>query len=224
MLLILVCSLLLLSLPIDGIYQSKFSISSGGKIFQRQLNVQLLLVTTETSIVKCALQCNQRIACRTFDYNASSRRCRLFEADSTTGTIASSSSLSSAVGSMQILPSLYSSTHNQPCAKCAQTRYEVCSTNTSTCQCPPRTRWNGQICVLQLLANAPCTQSDACRSDLNLNCSFDCYNELQICAPVQMPGKCDVFRWIRSNDCGLNLRRYEWKFRCALWCYGRWGL
>jgi hypothetical protein len=99
----------------------------------------------------------------------------LFEGDSTTGTIISSSSSTSVVGTVRISSTLYSSTYNQPCQSCQQNRYEVCSINTSTCQCPVHTYWNGLVCALQLFENETCGQVNSCRSDLNLSCLTDCY-------------------------------------------------
>jgi hypothetical protein len=105
----------------------------------------------------------------------------LFEGDSTTGSIISSSSSTSVVGTVSISSTLYSSTYNQPCESCEQNRYEVCSTNTSTCQCPDHTYWNGSVCALQLFENETCGQANSCRSDLNLSCLTDCYGNSPQC-------------------------------------------
>lgn len=165
-------------------YQTWLTLSSVGSYFQHRFSIQLLSVANSGSGSQCAFTCSQLSHCRTFDYDPSSKQCRLFEADSTTGAISPSPSPTSIVGFIQIIPDLYSPTHNQPCTACAQSRYEVCSSNTSTCQCPPRTYWNGQICRLQLFENDACTQADACRSDMNLTCSPDCYGEDQRCVPT----------------------------------------
>ena len=163
-------------------YQTWVALSSPGNSFQHRFSIQLLSVMTSESVNDCASACNHLPHCRTFDYDPSSNQCRLFEADSTTGTILPSSSPTSVVGSVHITANLYSTTHDQPCSACAESRYEVCSSNTSTCQCPPRTYWNGQICRLQLFENDTCTQADACRSDLSLICTLNCYGEYQRCA------------------------------------------
>jgi hypothetical protein len=61
--------------------------------------------------------------------------------------------------------------------------FEGDSTNTSSCQCPLNTYWNGFVCALQLFENDPCEQSDACRLDLNLTCiSPNCYGEFPKCS------------------------------------------
>ena len=163
-------------------YCTRFTISSTGSYFHSRYPIQLLSVTMSRSVNDCASACNHLPDCRTFDYDPSSNQCRLFEADSTTGTILPSSSPTSVVGSVEIIPDLYFNIHDQPCSACAESRYEVCSSNTSTCQCPPRTYWNGQICRLQLFENDTCTQADACRSDLSLICTLNCYGEYQRCA------------------------------------------
>lgn len=164
-------------------YETWISLSSPSRYFQHRFSIQLLSVMMSESVNDCASACSRLTHCRTFDYDSSSLQCRLFEADSITGAILPSASPTSVVGSVEITPDLYSAMHDQPCAACAGSRDEVCSTNTNTCQCPPRTYWNGQICRLQLFENDTCTQADACRSDLNLTCASNCYGENQRCVP-----------------------------------------
>jgi hypothetical protein len=173
---------LLLTLPsIASIYQSKMVLSAAGTEFQTKIISQQLSSTTVATKLRCAALCNRLIACRTFDYDTVSKRCRLFEADTNTGSIIASSSSSSMVGSVRIDPSLYVKTHGQPCALCQQKRYDICSANTSSCQCPTNTYWNGVVCALQLLTNQSCSQGDVCRSDLNLTCAANCYGESPQC-------------------------------------------
>jgi hypothetical protein len=131
-----------------------------------------------------------------------SKRCRLFEADTNTGSIIASSSSSSMVGSVRIDPSLYVETHGQPCALCQQKRYDVCSVNTSSCQCPANTYWNGVVCALQLFTNQSCSQVDACRSDLNLTCSANCYGESPQCQESTANSKLD-------NHADVHVDRYH---------------
>ena len=157
-------------------------ISSMGLEYQPKYSMQLISTTIIATKIRCSAACNQLTSCRTFDYDLVSKRCRLFEGDATTGSIIPSTA-SSFVGTVRILSSLYSSTHNQACQTCQQTRYEVCSTNSSTCQCPTHTYWNGSICALQVFQNDTCGQSDACRSDLNLTCTTDCYGNVPKCSP-----------------------------------------
>ncbi len=134
-----------------------------------------LFTCTAKTRLYCSLECNKRIDCRTFDYDGDSRQCRLWDGDITTGSIvASPAKPQSSVGTIQILPSLYVNIHNQSCDKCAQSRYETCDTNSSTCQCPSKTFWNGSICLPQLLRNQICSRMDDCRLDLNLTCQPSC--------------------------------------------------
>jgi hypothetical protein len=134
-----------------------------------------LLTCTAKKLLYCHLECNKRADCRTFDYDADSRQCRLWDADMTTGsTVASPSKPQSSVGTIQLSPSLYVNIHNQSCDKCFQSRYETCDTNSSTCQCPLKSYWNGLMCSAQLFLNQTCSQGDMCRSDLNLTCQPSC--------------------------------------------------
>ncbi len=172
---LLILLLFVLVLPIHSLYQSVMDFGSMGMEFQPNNNIQLISVQTIQTKIRCSTACNQLSTCRIFDYDLVSKRCRLFEGDSTTGSIISSSSSTSVVGTVRISSTLYSSTYNQPCQACQQNRYEVCSTNTNTCQCPDHTYWNGSVCALQLFENETCGQVNSCRSDLNLSCLTDCY-------------------------------------------------
>lgn len=135
-----------------------------------------LLTLTIKKLLYCHAECNKHMNCRTFDYDASTKQCRLWDVDSiTTGSIVlSSSKPQSSVGSIRLLPSIYANMHNQSCDRCDLSRYEICDTNTSRCQCPPKTFWNGSICLAQLLYNQTCSSDDVCRSDLNLTCQPNC--------------------------------------------------
>ncbi|CAF3360520.1 unnamed protein product, partial [Rotaria socialis] len=116
-----------------------------------------------------------------FDYDSSSHRCRLFEADLANGAIIAVASQTSIVGSVILSASLYASMYNQSCSACQENRYQTCSLTTNTCQCPGNSYWNGSMCPLQLFANAACSQIDACRSDLNLSCIINSYGEFTQC-------------------------------------------
>lgn len=167
-----------------AMYRSQFTLTSTGHSFQPKFKHQLLIETPAFTVSRCASFCTQLISCRTFDYDLSSSRCRLFEADSTMGTILPYASPASVVGSVEITRDLYTPTHNKPCAACAQSRYEMCSNETNTCDCPSRTYWHAKICRLQLFENDTCGRRPACRSDLNLTCSSNCYGEYQRCVPI----------------------------------------
>lgn len=167
---------------IDSIYQSNIRFTSTGFEYQPNNIIQLITTTTVSTKIRCSAVCNQLSTCFTLDYDTLSQRCRLFAGDLTSGSIIVSSSSSSLVGMIRISSSLYSSIYNQSCQSCQQNRYQVCSTNTSTCQCPDRTYWSGSVCTLQLLQNEPCSHLSMCRSDLNLTCGSDCYGYLSKCS------------------------------------------
>ena len=167
---------------IHAIHQSNLRISSPGFEFQPRNPVQLLQQTTFRNRLMCTASCNQQPACRAIDYDSSSLRCRLFEGDLTTGSIVVSASATSVVGTMVVSSSLFTQTHAQPCEACADSRYEVCDSNMSTCQCRANTFWNNATCAMQLFENDTCSQVDSCRSDLNLTCTADCIGPLRKCA------------------------------------------
>lgn len=166
---------------IDGLYQSTISISSTGFEYQPSDDVQLILSVTISTQKLCVQQCHFISSCRLFDYDSVSQRCRLFEGDLTTGSIVSSSSSSSIVGIENITSDLYSSIHNQSCSSCIHDRYQICSVDTNSCQCPPHTYWNGLICALKLFENQTCSGNDVCRDDLNLSCTMSCYGDYLTC-------------------------------------------
>ena len=173
---------------VSSIYQSYISFSPMGVEFLPVNNIQLLLSISAPTKLRCSSRCNQMLSCRTFDFDFTSKRCRLFDADLTTGSTILSSSATSIVGTVRISSSLYSSI-NQSCAACPLSRYEICSMNTSTCQCPPNTYWRGNHCALQAFENETCSQIDACRSDLNLTCSSTCYGEFVRCQKLAYDSK-----------------------------------
>jgi hypothetical protein len=130
----------------------------------------------------------------------------LFEGDSTTGSIISSPSSTSLVGTVRITSTLYSSIHNQSCELCQENRYVVCSINTSTCQCPQHTYWNGSVCTLQLFENDTCEQWDSCRSDLNLTCTPDCYGYSPTCIPTVFDGKHPISSTVIEKSSGYKIK------------------
>ena len=183
MMLSILLLLLGMILPINSIYQSMVVFSSMSLEYQPKYAIQLISTTISQSKLRCSETCNQISSCRILDYDSVSQRCRLFEGDLTTGSIISSSSTTSIVGALRIDSSLYSSIHGQSCQSCQQDRYEACSSNTTTCQCPLHTYWDGSICALQLFQNDVCSQPDMCRSDFNLNCGSYCNGYTPKCLP-----------------------------------------
>lgn len=166
---------------IDGLYQSIIQIGSTGFEYQAINPVQLISSLTVDKQILCVKSCHYLSSCRIVDYDPISKRCRLFEGDLTTGSIISSSSLSSIVGIEQISSDLYLPIHNQTCSYCVNNRYEICSIDTNSCQCPSHTYWNGSICLLKLFKNQKCNDINACRNDLNLTCTMNCYGEYTTC-------------------------------------------
>ncbi|CAF1976826.1 unnamed protein product [Rotaria magnacalcarata] len=164
-----------------AIYSSTLSLRLEGHEFQPQYDVQLIFNETAQSLILCSAACNQNPSCRVFDYDSSSHRCRLFEADLTNGAIIAVASQTSLVGSVILSASLYASIYNQSCSACQGNRYQTCSSTTNMCQCPGNSYWNGSMCPLQLFENATCSQIDACRSDLNLSCIINYYGEFTQC-------------------------------------------
>ena len=178
--------LVAMTLHINGAYQSTIQLSSMGLEYQPNNNIRFIATNIAQTQIRCSAACNQLPTCRIFDYDTLSKRCRLFEGDTTTGSIIPSSSPTSLVGTVYISSTIYSSIYNQSCQSCQQNRYQVCSTNTTTCQCPDHFYWNGSVCALQLLQDESCLQSDMCRSDLNLTCASYCYGYLPVCSQSAM--------------------------------------
>ncbi len=170
-----------------------------GLQYQPTNSIQLISIQTAQSKLRCSAACNQLKSCRIFDYDIESKQCRLFEGDSTTGSIISSSSSTSVVGIISISSTLYSSSYNQSCQLCQYSRYETCSSNTSTCQCPSHTYWNGSICALQLFGNDTCEQLNSCRSDLNLSCLTDCYGNSPTCVSSAIYSKNTISSYISQE-------------------------
>ncbi|CAF1389917.1 unnamed protein product [Rotaria magnacalcarata] len=182
MMIFFIFAVIAMSSPVHAIYSSTLSLSLQGHEFQSQYDVQLIFNETAESLILCSTACNRNPSCRTFDYDSSSRRCRLFEADLTNGAIIAMASQTSIVGSVILSASLYASMYNQSCSACRENRYQTCSSTTNTCQCPGNSYWNGSMCPLQLFENATCSQIDACRSDLNLCCIINSSGEFTQCS------------------------------------------
>lgn len=183
----------------DSIYQSNMKFTSMGFEYSPYNNIQLITTTNFQTQLLCSAACNQMSSCRALDYDLTSKRCRLFEGDSTTGAIVSSLSSTSFVGIVQISAGLYSSIHNQLCEVCQNDRYEVCAGNINQCQCPVNTYWTGSICALQLFENSPCDLPNSCRSDFNITCTTDCYGNSPICLPPVFDSKYKIIELIKSK-------------------------
>jgi hypothetical protein len=165
----------------QDLFNTRMTLTPTGHEFQpMNMSVQLLNTVYVSTRIRCAKACVQIGDCRTFDYDSSlSGRCRLFEADLTTGQIISSSSSTSIVGSTLITNDMFVSFGNTPCNfNCKNSPYLSCNIN-NTCQCEGHTYWNGTTCDLQKFTGASCSVNNECRVDLNLTCLqfFQCGRE-----------------------------------------------
>ncbi|CAF2102139.1 unnamed protein product [Rotaria magnacalcarata] len=155
-------------------FQSRIRLTAFGTAFQPRNPIEILSSSSKIqSLFRCAMQCNQNRQCRTFDYDYLSLICRLFEGELSTGSILYNDTLSSRIGAIFYDATIQSySSYGQPCQQCGMgvNRYLQCINN--TCQCPPNTFWDGQICLNQLYNGSNCNYSlPSCRQDLNLYCS-----------------------------------------------------
>ena len=171
-------------------FESSIRLTAFGTAFQPQNSVELLgTFSNVRSLLQCAMQCNQNRQCRTFDYDRLSLVCRQFEGDISTGTILSNSTAlsSSRIGGIRYnttnVLAQYSS-YNQTCDQCGigVNRYLQCINN--TCQCPPHTYRNGQMCWNQVYNGSYCTSPLACRNDFNLTC----FNQTSTCISSTIAG------------------------------------
>ena len=213
---------MMIILSTDAIYQSNMKISSNSLEFQPRSSIQLLSTKTLLTFTRCAAACDQLVSCHTFDYDSTSKQCRLFAGDFSTGSIILSSSSTSSVGTIRISANLYSSIHNLPCQFCEQNRYEVCFMNTRTYQCPEHTYWNEYMCALQLFTNDTCENAIQCRSDLNLTCTFDCSSQSSKCTPLTSTSKYGSFVFLdRKCVC-------YYRCKCVVdnshWCNSSWSM
>jgi hypothetical protein len=150
-------------------WQSLLSLSNWGMTFSSIDDQALLLSDTNANSFQACFQiCHANMFCRIFDFDGQSNRCRLFEGNGDTmGSIMASSSSSSIVGSIQIVPGYFSNI-GLSCSFCTETRYLTCFN--STCQCPSRTYFDGSICRSQSFIGSQCTDKTNCRVDLNMTC------------------------------------------------------
>ena len=158
------------SIPVD--WQSSTSLSLPGFLFS-PINLPALFLFSNSvpSLLFCARLCHSDSQCRIFDYNPSSRQCRLFEGDIILigSVVPSPSSPSSRVGSMKIEAVQFMS-HGQACSSCVGSRYLDCANN--TCQCPTKTFFDGSICRSEKLLGNQCAADSECRADLNYTCQL----------------------------------------------------
>ena len=172
--------LLISSIHAQNVRDGHMTMTAGGYEFQpNNASVQLLTTCYRSTAIRCAQACLSTLGCRTFDYDSSgSRRCRLYEADQTTGKNIPSTA-SSIVGAMSITSQQFTSFSRTPCSTyCSGNPYLSCNNN-DTCQCAAGAYWDGSVCRLQKLTGPTCTTNSECRSDLGLVCLqfFQCGRE-----------------------------------------------
>ena len=175
-------------------FYSDIDLFGFGTQFQPANTVELISVTFASSLSDCGLskgslsavcrisrlfhltclECNLNVQCRTFDYDAGSSVCRLFEGAVDTGQVLATGSSTSRTGAVRLGKNLFAN-YGQPCTQCLQSRYLTCSSN-NTCQCPPNTAWDSTACVNQAYEDASCLTNRWCRQDRGFVCS-----NLQFC-------------------------------------------
>ncbi|CAF2064928.1 unnamed protein product [Rotaria magnacalcarata] len=101
--------------------QSVYNISNLGHEFvPADSSLPPLLTFMTEKWLYCALQCNQRVDCQTFEFDGNSKQCRLWDTGMTIGSIVTSSSNPpSSIGTIQFSTNIYANKHNQSCDKCA---------------------------------------------------------------------------------------------------------
>ena len=168
------------SIHAQHIYDAYMSMMPAGYEFQPvNVSVQLLTTCYLSSFLRCARACALTPGCRTCDFDSSgSNRCRLYEADQTTGRIIASPS-SLLVGSVSLTNQQFNFFNQTPCNPyCSDNLNLACNAN-DTCQCPARTYWDGSMCRLQKFTGASCSSDSECRGDLDFVCLqfFQCGRE-----------------------------------------------
>ena len=154
----------------EGFDPLKFSMSQPGHRFQPAKNVEFLSISTNVrSTISCAMICYRHSLCRTFDFDSTSKGCRLFEGSFDTGSLRPNFS-STVVGWINIDPSMFS-LYNAISSQCADNRFLNSTTLSGLCECPIHTFWNGSMCLNQRYAGGNCSGTNWCRTDLWLNCT-----------------------------------------------------
>jgi hypothetical protein len=160
----------------SNIFESTIRLTPLGRAFRARRSIELLnILVNVQSLTYCSMSCNQNPRCRTFDFDQSTRICRLFESELSTGTLLSNASLvSSRVGAVRYDTDRVIQTYKSLNRTCNESqlgyhRYLQCSSH--RIECPSLTFWNGQKCTNQFYSGSQCNNSNDCRVDLNLMCS-----------------------------------------------------
>nr|ACD54596.1 endoxylanase precursor-like protein [Adineta vaga] len=158
-----------LILMINAFEPITFTLSPFGNQFQVAHTVELLTTSCNIlTIIRCTTLCYRHIQCRTFDYDSTLKKCRLFEGSVDTGTLISAPS-STIVGWIILKQSLYNF-YNATNNYCMNSRFLDNNIVSNLCQCPIHTFWNGSVCANQKYVGQGCVNDNCCRTDLNLTC------------------------------------------------------
>lgn len=141
-----------------------------GTFFQPKYEQAILISQILTnSRFHCIYLCQSDINCRIFDYGPLSRRCRLFEGElETMGDVVFDARRPQSIVGKIRLDSKHFDAYGQPCSSCQQSRYLSCVNG--SCQCSPRTYFDGSICKSQKLLGSRCIAPRECRQDLSHTC------------------------------------------------------
>ena len=157
-------------LSINGFDPAKFSLTTVGNKFAATNALELLSTFPNVrTVIRCAMLCYHNSLCRTFDFDSSSKECRLFEGSVDTGSLLPNFP-SSVVGWINLKPSAFS-LHNASNDRCVDNRFLDSDTSSGRCECPIHTFWNGSMCLNQRFINGNCTNNNWCRIDLWMNCT-----------------------------------------------------
>lgn len=135
-------------------YTAQFQLTSFGIEFQYGNVSNLYLFQSDVfTINRCATMCCIEQMCQTFDYDTSSRICRLFSIWVYEGLLISSASSTSIVGYIEHTSDLYS-LYQTPCNTSYDTsRYLLCANN-GLWSCQSGQTYNGTICLDTNLYNS----------------------------------------------------------------------
>jgi hypothetical protein len=160
---------LCLNLIVYGFQPAQFTLSQVGYEFHSANSVELL--NTFTNIRRtmlCAMLCYGHRLCRTFNFNAHTHSCRLFEGAVDTGVLVPTASVD-VVGSIEIHSSAFT-LFNAPSQLCTDDRFLSSDASAGLCRCPIHTVWNGSMCVNQRFNGEFCMNENWCRADIGLTC------------------------------------------------------
>lgn len=161
---------LCLILATNGLQPALFTLSTMGNQFQAADSIELLGTFANIhAVIPCTMLCYENIQCRTFDFNSNSQQCRLFEGSVDTGTILSTSVLSSVVGWINMDSSMFD-LYNASNDQCTDNRFLYSDTSSGFCSCPIHTFYNGSMCLNQRYVGEVCENNNWCRTDLFINC------------------------------------------------------